>query len=75
MPTIEGARHRALSTGAADPAVAGYGPYVNAGVPAGGFLNGIAEKGALVTDSTNGKLYINTGTKAATVWTVVGVQT
>jgi hypothetical protein len=46
-----------------------------AGVPASGDFNGQAEKGQLCVDSTNGKLHINTGTKSATVWTVVGAQT
>ena len=32
-------------------------------------------KGALAIDRTNGKLYINTGTPPAMVWTVVGTQT
>jgi hypothetical protein len=32
-------------------------------------------KGALLTDTTNGKLYINTGTAGNPVWTVVGTQT
>lgn len=32
-------------------------------------------KGGLVTDTTNGKLYINTGTAYAPTWTVVGAQT
>lgn len=31
-------------------------------------------KGAVVNDTTNGKLYINTGTAAAPTWTVVGAQ-
>lgn len=31
--------------------------------------------GATLTDTTNGKLYINTGTAAAPTWTVVGTQT
>lgn len=31
-------------------------------------------KGGLLTDTTNGKLYINTGTAAAPTWTVVGAQ-
>lgn len=31
--------------------------------------------GALVTDTTNAKLYINTGTAIAPTWTVVGAQT
>jgi hypothetical protein len=34
-----------------------------------------APKGALLVDSTNGKLYINTGTADAPTWTVVGAQT
>ena len=33
-----------------------------------------AKKGALVTDTTNGVLYINTGTALAPTWTVVGSQ-
>jgi hypothetical protein len=32
-------------------------------------------KGVLVNDTTNGKLYINTGTANAPTWTVVGGQT
>ncbi len=52
----------------------GFGPFVTAGVPATS-MNGIAEKGALCADTTNGKLYINTGTKASNTWTVVGTQT
>jgi hypothetical protein len=31
-------------------------------------------KGALAVDTTNGKLYINTGTFASATWTVVGSQ-
>lgn len=31
-------------------------------------------KGAIVTDTTNGKAYINTGTPLVPVWTVVGAQ-
>ena len=49
--------------------VIGYGPYLSAGVPASGFLNGVAQKGALVIDTNAGTLYQNTGTLAATVWT------
>lgn len=33
-----------------------------------------AAKGAMVTDTTNGKQYINTGTTTAPTWTVVGAQ-
>lgn len=32
-------------------------------------------KGGVVTDTTNGKLYINTGTAYVPTWTVVGAQT
>lgn len=34
----------------------------------------IAGKGQVVSDTTNGKLYINTGTSIAPTWTVVGSQ-
>jgi hypothetical protein len=34
-----------------------------------------AGKGALLVDTTNGKLYINTGAALAPTWTVVGTQT
>lgn len=34
-----------------------------------------APKGATLLDTTNGKLYINTGTASAPTWTVVGTQT
>jgi hypothetical protein len=77
MPVIEGSRSRggkvnvAGATGAED---VGYGPYLSAGAPTTAF-NTIAEKGALCIDTTNAKLYINTGTKASNTWTVVGTQT
>lgn len=35
---------------------------------------GYAAKGSLAVDYTNGKLYINTGTKTQPAWTVVGSQ-
>lgn len=47
--------------------------YTSAGAPTTQF-DGIAEKGALCIDSTNGVLYINTGTKGTNTWTVVGSQ-
>ena len=50
-------------------------PFIKAGVPGGTDFDGEAEKGDLCIDSTNGKLYINTGTKASPTWTVVGAQT
>lgn len=49
-------------------------PMVNAGAPSDNDFNGIAGKGCLLIDNTNGVLYINTGTLAATVWTKVGTQ-
>lgn len=70
MPVIEGARHR---LGSSEGDNTGFGPFRTAGVPSG--LNNIAEKGALCIDTTNAKLYINTGTKASNTWTVVGTQT
>ena len=72
MAVIEGARHRNDVTGG-DPT--GFGVYRNAGAPSGSTLANVAEKGALLIDTTNAKLYINTGTKAAPAWTVVGTQT
>lgn len=68
MAVIEGARRRSAG-GVHDADEVGYGPYLSPGVPASGFLNGVAEKGALVIDTAAGGLYQNTGTKAATVWT------
>jgi hypothetical protein len=51
--------------------------FSNAGVPSAGTSGtgaGWAGKGSLCTDTTNGKLYINTGTTASPTWTVVGSQ-
>lgn len=48
-----------------------------AGAPtsgASGTAVNYAGKGSLYSDRTNGKLYINTGTKASVTWTVVGSQ-
>lgn len=74
MPVIEGARFRGV--GAAGQDAGGYGPIVNAGAPVSGTTGaGTLEKGALIIDTTNGKLYINTNTKASPTWTVVGTQT
>lgn len=50
----------------------------NEGAPTSGTSGtgaGYCGIGALLTDVTNGKLYINTGTKASPTWTVVGAQT
>ena len=46
----------------------------SAGAPTTQF-DGIADKGYLCSDITNGVLYINTGTLASNTWTVVGTQT
>ena len=54
------------------------GPLSFAGAPVNGTsgtLAGKAEKGAQLSDTVNGKLYINTGTKASPTWTLVGAQT
>lgn len=72
MPTIEGSYPRPGYVTAG--ATGSVGPFESAGVPTTAF-NGIAKKGALCTDTTNAKLYINTGTLAANTWTVVGTQT
>jgi hypothetical protein len=45
--------------------------YENAGAPVdgtSGTLAGVAKKGALLVDTTNANLYINTGTKASPTW-------
>lgn len=69
MAIIEGARQRS-DVGAGDPT--GYGIYRNAGAPVDGTtLDGIAEKGALLIDTTNANIYINAGTKADSVWKLV----
>jgi hypothetical protein len=57
-----------------DSAVGAIGPFEKAGALANGDFNGTAKKGALAVDTVGGKLYINTGTLAATAWTVVGTQ-
>lgn len=52
-------------------------PVVNAGAPTDGTSGtcaGLSNKGTLLIDSTNGKLYINTGTLLSPTWTVVGTQ-
>lgn len=35
---------------------------------------GLMDKGSLYSDTLNGVLYINTGTKASPTWTKVGTQ-
>ncbi len=64
--------------GKARESLATLGPFSNAGAPTSGTsgtLAGKAEKGAQLTDTANGKVYVNTGTKASPTWTVVGSQT
>ncbi len=77
MPIIEGSLPRigANNSGvfASGNALGSLGPFATAGVPTTNF-NAVAAKGALCTDCTNGKLYINTGTLASNTWTVVGTQ-
>ena len=68
MPVIEAGRAEPVE-------VAVQRILTKAGALAGGDFNGQAEKGQLAIDITNAKLYINTGTKTATTWTVVGAQT
>lgn len=48
--------------------------FQKAGALVDGDFNGQAAPGARAVDTTNSVLYINTGTKAATVWTIVGTQ-
>jgi hypothetical protein len=73
MAVKEGARYR--SAGVAGQYSGGYGPEIYAGTPVSGtFGAGTLEKGALVINSATGKLFINTGTKVAPTWTVVGSQ-
>lgn len=74
MPIIEGARQRVGASAGVSGDTTGYGPFVSAGVPTTAF-NNIAEKGAICIDTTNGKQYTNTGTKASNTWTVTGTQT
>ena len=53
------------------------GFFTVAGAPvdgASGTQNGVAGKGSLLIDITNGILYINTNTKASPTWTKVGLQ-
>ncbi len=55
--------------------IPGYGPYRYDGAPVdGATFAGTAKKGALLIDTANGVLYINTGTQDSPVWTVVGSQ-
>lgn len=50
--------------------------FPNAGAPTNGVTGaGVAGPGSLCIDTTNKKLYINTGTLASPAWTVTGTQT
>ena len=49
--------------------------FTNAGAPVNGTtLDNVAGKGALCIDTTNGELYINTGTLTDSTWVKVGTQ-
>lgn len=48
---------------------------LNAGAPVNGTTGAnVAGKGSLLIDYSNGKVYVNTNTKASPTWTVVGTQ-
>lgn len=56
--------------------VPSYGIFRKAGIPVDNTtFAGVALTGALLIDTTNGKLYINTGSQAAPTWALVGDQT
>jgi hypothetical protein len=57
-------------TGGTTPAIA-----ITRSVPGVAATGRGAAKGALLVDTTNGKLYVNTGTEAAPTWVVAGTQT
>jgi hypothetical protein len=62
----------------ASPNIPSLGILYNAGAPTNGTSGtfaGIAMKGALLVDTTNAILYINTNTQASPTWTKVGTQT
>jgi len=50
----------------------GYGPFSAAAAPIAGFLNGVAQPGAVAINTVAGTAYVNTGSLAATVWTLQG---
>jgi len=62
---------------AAETDLAANGVFIlaKAGAPGATDGAGFAEKGSLCIDTSSGKLYSNTGTKAAPTWTVAGLQT
>jgi len=66
-PNIQGALR--------DAANSGVFVLVNAGAPSNGVTGaGFAGKGCLLSDTTNGVAYINTGTLASPTWTKIGTQ-
>lgn len=68
IPSVISVDTNALTGTAPTLAVAETTPGVNAS------FRGVG-KGAVVTDTTNAKVYTNTGTSLAPTWTVVGTQT
>lgn len=74
MAVIAGAKHRVAVTAGGSADAEGY-LMLNAGTPTAGTTGaGWLEAGGLVIDTTNKKLFINTGTKASPSFTVVGSQ-
>jgi hypothetical protein len=74
MAVITGARFRTGANAGVSGDTTGYGPFVLAGVPVDGTSGtqaGVAEKGAICIDTTNGKLYVNGNTKASPTWKLV----
>lgn len=68
MPTIE--RSNVIG-GAVVPEPAkppGFGPFIVDGTPQPGHLRGEAERGALLIDQRNGRLFQNIGTAKAPWW-------
>lgn len=79
MPRIKNARYRTGVESGVSGDTTGYGPAIhtgtaNAGTPGTAFGAGTIEAGGLVISTSGKKLFINTGTKAAPTWTVVGSQ-
>lgn len=79
MPTLSNIRFWAKSQEAAlsNLAFQQVLPVTNAGAPTDGTSGtgvNVCGKGTLLIDTTNGVLYINTGTLASPTWTKVGTQ-
>lgn len=74
MGVIPGAKYRVGVTALGSSDEAGY-IMLNAGTPTAGTTGaGWLEAGGLVIDTTDKKLFINSGTKASPSFTVVGAQ-